>query len=89
MKINWSLVYSSLQDAGYDTSLIADTAGVSRTLVSQMISGTYAHMATHEPKFSGGCALLNALRDAVRDGDLPQSIMADIRGTAPEDQKEP
>lgn len=82
MKINWAVVYASLQKAGYDTSLIADTAGVSRTLVSQMISGTYAHRDTHEPRFSGGCALLNTIRQAVKDGDLPESTLAEIKAPA-------
>lgn len=81
--VNWGEVYRSLRDAGYSVGLIAETAGCSRTVVSGVINGSYSGGKDHEPKFSNGCQLIQAVKDEVADGTLPDDTLQRIRQVNP------
>lgn len=79
--IDWAKAYSHLRKSGYSRALVAEAAGVNPGVLSQIIKGTYPH--THEPRFSNGCAVLRALKDAVNEGALPAEVLQDIRTLPP------
>lgn len=66
--INWRRAYNGLCRAGYTDDQIAELAGVTRGVINGVRNGTYNH--PHEPLYSGGVRILQAITDALHLGYL-------------------
>lgn len=63
----WQDVYVGLNKVGMNNSEIAELVGCSRTLISNVVNGTYSH--SHEPHYSGALrALVTLKRRSVSAG---------------------
>jgi len=56
----WKDVYVGLSKVGFNNSQIGELVGCSRSVISNIINGTYRH--PHEPPYSGGLRALVRLR---------------------------
>lgn len=68
---DWTKAYQALAKAGYSDKEIAEISGVTRSTVCNVRNGTWPH--SHDPGHAGGEAVLEAIRQAVIDGELEEN----------------
>lgn len=72
--VNWRAAYNGLSRAGYTDDQIAELVGCSRAVICGVRNGTYHH--DHEPRYSGGVAVINAITYALHMGYIDEDPLA-------------
>jgi hypothetical protein len=67
---NWQAAYNGLSRAGFSDQQIAEMAGCTRAVINGVRNGTYHHV--HEPSYSGGKRVLDAITESLRQGWLEE-----------------